>query len=142
MVQRAVDLESTSQAWRALLQPDGYELRNANSDKCLTVAEDSEAAGTLLVQRDCDGSTGQLWRVHAGDVDPTAGSESVLTGEFIDVPGNTQDENTRLGLQPGNADRVAPGASQSFHTVRVDIQQQPGPPRRRLMPRPRHGAST
>ena len=57
----------------------------------------------------------------AGDVDPTAGFESVLTGDFIDVPGNTQDEDVALELQPGNGDGGNPGASQSFYMVRVDV---------------------
>ena len=121
VVQREVDLESTSQAWRALRQDDGYEFRNANSGRCLSVAADSEDAGTHLEQRACDGSDGQLWRVHAGDVDPTAGFESVLSGRFIDVPGNTQTEDTPLELRPGNGDGGAPGASQSFYVVRVDV---------------------
>ena len=121
VVQREVDLESESQAWRALRQSDGYEFRNANSGKCLSVAGNSNAAGAHLSQRDCNGTDGQLWRVHAGDVDPTAGFESVLSGHFIDVPGNTQAENTLLELQPGNADGGNPGASQSFYMVRVDV---------------------
>jgi hypothetical protein len=121
VVQREVDLESTSQAWRALRQSDGYEFRNANSGKCLSVSENSEAAGAHLLQRNCDGSAGQLWRVRAGDVDPTAGFQSVLSGHYIDVPGNTQAEDTLLELQPGNADGGNPGASQSFYMVRVDV---------------------
>jgi hypothetical protein len=122
VVQREVDIESTSQDWRALEQADGsYEFRNANSGRCLSVADDSEDAGALLVQRDCDGSAGQLWLVRAGDVDPTAGFESVLSGFFIDVPGNTQDPDTRLELQPGNGGGGNPGASQSFYMVRVDV---------------------
>ncbi len=121
VVQREVDLESTSQAWRALRQADGYEFRNANSGRCLSVAEDSEAAGAHLEQRDCDGSAGQRWEVRAGDVDPTAGFRSVLSGHYIDVPGNTQDEDTALELQPGNGEDGDPGASQSFYMVRVDV---------------------
>ena len=121
VVQREVDLESRSQAWRALRQSDGYEFRNANSGKCLSVSGDSEEAGTHLVQRNCDGSAGQSWRVRAGDVDPTAGFQSVLSGHYIDVPGNTQAEITWLELQPGNADGGNPGASQSFYMVRVDV---------------------
>ena len=117
VVQREVDLESTSQAWRALQQSDGYEFRNANSGKCLSVSED----GAHLVQRDCDGSAGQSWWVRAGDVDPTAGFQSVLDGYYIDVPGSTQTEGTWLELQPGNAEGGAPGASQSFYVVRVDV---------------------
>ena len=121
VVQREVDLESKSQAWRALRQSDGYEFRNANSGRCLSVFEDSSAAGAHLVQRTCDGSAGQLWRVHAGDVDPTAGFQSVLSGHYIDVPGNTQAVDTLLEMQPGNADGGNPGASQSFYMVRVDV---------------------
>jgi hypothetical protein len=121
VVQREVDLESTSQAWRALRQGDGYEFRNAHSGKCLSVAGDSEEADADLVQRTCDGSDGQLWRVHAGDVDPTAGFESVLSGDYVDVPGNTQTEDTLLELQPGNGEDGGPGASQSFYMVRVDV---------------------
>jgi hypothetical protein len=121
VVQREVDLESTSQAWQALEQSEGYEFRNANSGKCLSVLGDSEDAGAHLVQRDCDGSAGQSWAVRAGDVDPTAGFQSVLSGHYIDVPGNTQDENTWLELQPGNGDGGNPGASQSFYMVRVDV---------------------
>ena len=121
VVQRAVDLESTSQAWRALQQSDGYEFRNANSGKCLSVSEDGEDAGAHLVQRDCDGSAGQLWWVRAGDVDPTAGFQSFLNEYYIDVPGNTQTEDTWLEMQPGSADGGAPGASQSFYVVRVDV---------------------
>jgi Ricin-type beta-trefoil lectin domain-like len=121
VVQREVDLESRSQAWRALRQPDGYELRNAHSGRCLSVAGDSVDAGAELVQRTCDDSAGQRWRVRAGDVDPTAGFESALSGDFIDVPGNTQDEDTLLELQPGNGDGGGPGASQSFYMVRVDV---------------------
>jgi hypothetical protein len=121
VVQREVDLESRSQAWRALRQSDGYEFRNANSGLCLSVAGNSTAAGAHLSQRDCDGSAGQSWRVHAGDVDPTAGFQSVLSGHYIDVPGNTQAKDTLLELQPGNADGGNPGASQSFYMVRVDV---------------------
>jgi hypothetical protein len=121
VVQRPVDLESKSQAWRALRQSDGYEFRNANSGKCLSVAGNSKAAGAHLLQRDCNGSAGQLWRVRAGDVDPTAGFQSVLSGHYIDVPGNTREVNSMLELQPGNADGGNPGASQSFYMVRVDV---------------------
>ena len=123
VVQREVDLESRSQAWRALRQTDGYEFRNAHSGKCLSVDEDAADAEDFahVVQRDCDGSAGQSWRVHAGDVDPTAGFESVLTGGFIDVPGNTRTEDTWLELQPGNGEDGNPGSSQSFYMVRVDV---------------------
>jgi ricin-type beta-trefoil lectin protein len=121
VVQREVDLASKSQAWRAQRRLDNYEFRNANSGKCLSVLGDSTEAGAHLVQRDCDGSAGQLWAVRAGDVDPTAGFQSVLSGLYIDVPGNTQAEGTWLELQPGNADGGNPGASQSFYMVRVDV---------------------
>jgi hypothetical protein len=121
VVQSPVDLESKSQAWRALEQSTGYEFRNANSGKCLSVLGNSKAAGAHLVQSDCNGSAGQLWEVRAGDVDPTAGFQSVLSGHYIDVPGNTQAPNTWLELQPGNADGGNPGASQSFYMVRVDV---------------------
>ena len=121
VVQREVDLESRSQAWRALRQADGYQFRNAASGKCLSVAGDSRDVGAGLVERTCTGSAAQLWRVRAGDVDPTAGFESVLSGHYIDVPGNTQAEDTRLELQPGNGDGGGPGASQSFYVVRVDV---------------------
>ena len=122
VVQREVDLESKSQAWRALRQSDGvYEFRNANSGKCLSVAGNSNAAGAHLSQRDCTGSDGQLWMLIAGEVDPTAGFQSLLNGHYIDVPGNTQTENTLLEMQPGNADGGNPGGSQSFYMVRVDV---------------------
>ncbi len=123
VVQREVDLESTSQAWRALQLTEGYEFRNALSGRCLSVSVEAEdeTAGAHVVQRTCDGSDGQRWLVHAGDVDPTAGFRSALTGRFLDVPGNTQDEGTWLELQPGNGDGGEPGASQSFYLVRVDV---------------------
>jgi len=121
VVQREVDLESRSQAWRALRQWNGYQFVNANSGKCLSVSEEGEAVAAHVLQRDCDGSAGQLWRVRAGDVDPTAGFESVLSGQYIDVPGNTQAVDTWLELRPGNGDGGNPGASQSFYMVRVDV---------------------
>jgi ricin-type beta-trefoil lectin protein len=121
VVQREVDLESRSQAWRALRQSDGYVFRNANSGKCLSVSGNSKAPGAHLVQRNCDGSAGQLWRARAGEVDPTAGFQSVLSGHYIDVPGNTREADTWLELQPGDADGGNPGASQSFYMVRVDV---------------------
>ena len=121
VVQRPVDLQSKSQAWRALRQSAGYEFRNANSGKCLSVSGNSKAVGAHLVQRNCDGSAGQLWRLRAGEVDPTAGFQSALSGHYIDVPGNTQAANTWLELRPGNAGGGNPGASQSFYMVRVDV---------------------
>jgi hypothetical protein len=121
VVQREVDLASRSQAWRALRKGDGYEFRNANSGKCLSVAGNSKAAGAHLVQRDCDDSAGQLWRMRAGEVDPTAGFQSALSGHYIDVPGNTQTPDTLLEMQPGNAGGDNPGSSQSFYMVRVDV---------------------
>jgi hypothetical protein len=120
VVQRPVDIDSRSQDWRALEKGSNYEFRNAKSGKCLVVHLNDKAAGAHLSQYTCDGSAGQLWTLRAGDVDPTAGFESVLSGRYIDVPGNTQAPNTWLELQPGNGGGGKPGASQSFYMVRVD----------------------
>jgi hypothetical protein len=121
VVQRPVNLNSKSQAWRALKIGNSYEFRNANSGKCLSVYRNNKASGAHVSQRTCNGNVGQLWKVRAGDVDPTAGFQSVLSRRYIDVPGNTQASNTWLELQPGNGGGGKPGSSQSFYMVRVDV---------------------
>jgi hypothetical protein len=121
VVQRPVDIESRSQDWRALQQPSGaYEFRNAKSGKCLVVYLNDKAAGAHATQYTCDGTAGQRWTLRAGEIDPTAGLQSVLSGHYIDVPANTLAPNTWLELQPGD-EGGGPGLSQSFYMVRVDV---------------------
>jgi hypothetical protein len=121
VVQRPVDLDSKSQAWRALKHGNDYEFRNAKSGKCLVVYLNDKAAGAHVTQYTCDGTAGQRWTLRAGEIDPTAGFRSVLSGRYIDVPGNTQASDTWLELQPGNGPAGGPGESQSFYMVRVDV---------------------
>ncbi|MFI5477249.1 family 20 glycosylhydrolase [Streptomyces cacaoi] len=53
-----------NQTWTFTRQSDGtYTLTNKTSGKCAEVADGSTSAGATVVQRACDGSTGQRWKV-------------------------------------------------------------------------------
>src|SRR3954451_7302899 len=100
VVQNPVNIGSASQAWQFLQQPNGsYELRNANSGKCLSVYYNSTAAGAKLVQYDCHGWTDQQWQL-AGMGGPTLAIQSVLSSYRVDVPGGTIAWNTQLQQWP------------------------------------------
>jgi len=100
VVQNPVNIGSASQAWQFLQQPNGsYELRNANSGKCLSVYYNSTAAGAKLVQYHCHGWTDQQWQL-AGMGGPTLAIQSVLSSYRVDVPGGTIAWNTQLQQWP------------------------------------------
>ncbi len=56
----------TNQQWQAVAESSGtYHLVNRNSGKCLSAASDSTADGVQMVQRTCDGSTLESFRLTA-----------------------------------------------------------------------------
>jgi len=101
VVQYPVSLGSASQAWQVLQGPGfGYQLRNANSGKCLTVYNNSTEAGAKLVQHDCHGFADQLWLL--SDVGGGFLIQSLRSYQAVDVPGGTIFWNTWLQQWPGS----------------------------------------
>ncbi|MFJ1709472.1 family 20 glycosylhydrolase [Kitasatospora sp. NPDC088346] len=96
-----------NQTWTIARQSDGtYTMTNKRSGKC---AEATGGAGAAVVQRACNGQTGQRWKITPGDNDQqiiaSAGSGLVLTAaSAANGAKATQQPDTGSALQRWSVD--------------------------------------
>jgi hypothetical protein len=91
-----------NQQWAFVPGPDGDEIINRGSGQCLSVENDSTAAGAALVQYPCFGGSDQLWYIGSLSNYDHETITSASSGLDVDVAGASFFQGASIDQWPSN----------------------------------------